>query len=116
MEIKAWHANNEYFAEVTSFIFSKDRPSFALNDTHVELPVSTSVEGDSVYLLEKAFEFFNFCVSDHITINTINDFAANNNTHTSMSIGDIVEFVETKEFWICECIGWTKLDNKRIGV
>ena len=117
MKVKAWHATTSHFTAFTKLMFSKRSPDVEIGVTHIELPMTfTSEEDETDAILGSAFSYFNFIDADLILINEINKFVTENDTHTSMSPGDIIEMSELKQFWRCEWMGWTRLDNKLIGV
>lgn len=112
MEIRAWHSVGSDF--ICSGIFG-NQPAVKLGITHVCLPVSIEVLTpltETDHYLGKAFEYFNWIRDEDIlTSIEIGPFIRQNNTHTSMSVGDVIELVDVKEFYIVEDVGFRKLEG-----
>ncbi len=109
MEIRAWHSNHDYFKEAA---FVKLPVDPVLNITHFALPLIFSAEDAEDAMLEAAFCFFNWeHVRDFNVLSEVREVVQEHELHTSMSVGDIVEFIDTQEFFQCMNTGWRKLRN-----
>ena len=115
MKIKAWHRVHEHLSPTHFLTPSED---VELGVTHVCLPtllVTTEVFEHTESYLGQAFTHFNWVHDFDDVAALIQAFVRSNNTHTSMSVGDIVELVDLNEFYMVQSFGWKKLDIKNSG-
>ena len=86
-----------------------------LSNTHREVyQTKEEVPEDRVPFLEEYFHKFNVYEENPLSHENSPDkqqFIKENQLHTSMSVGDVIEIHngETLETWVCEGVGWNKI-------
>lgn len=84
-----------------------------IDKTHVRMyqGIYEYYEYDSGYILEIVFMMFSGILNP-LTMKRYQDFIIQNELHTTMYVGDIVELkYEQPEFWIRASKGWERLKN-----
>ncbi len=101
--IKAWYAVN-----VTAGNFGNvEEKAVVLNVTHKLLPVAFS-DGEGLVVV---FDLYNWVQSGFKAPEIVNEFARDNDSHCSMSVGDIAEIDD--KFYICLPVGWKEINPVR---
>lgn len=115
MEIKAWYRKYTNSVDAINVLFCSKAVEIIPEKTHICLPVtlSTSENFSEVdHCLSHAFMYFNWTMPHGEAIaESIQPFVRDNKIHTSMSVGDVIELVDTQEFYLVESVGFRKLDN-----
>jgi hypothetical protein len=109
MEIKAWHSTHEHFGLVG---YDSNYP-IILNKTHKLIPAILYRDdsySSKLELCEAAFNFFNWVHSNFTAPSEVNSFCRDNETHASMSVGDIVQINDT--YWLCKSFSFQEITNE----
>lgn len=104
--VNVYYTVNNYF---NKFMLGKSDVPVKLGTTHVRIPCRMPVNNmNAAPLLDVVFSYFNWVQFNGEAPKHINDYAQANNTHASMSVGDIVKINET--YYMCAFSGWTEIN------
>ena len=117
MKVWSWHCTHDYFVE-TSRMKPAEKVILApmqMNYTHYRMPICmefipTKLITEPEEALAQAFDYFNWAWNEFEAPGNVNDTARLYNTHSSQSVGDIVE-IEGEGYWMVMSSGWKRLSD-----